>query len=250
MKTHDSKKKIDNQDSSHDENNKIKEPPKNLLPEHTESQVKIDEIVPASEGIPVQPVIQSVAASIPVSLPPQPPSPPVAVTASQVNIPPFQEHNSKRKILWIGLAGFILALVLAGGWFYFSNISKKAAKKSEIVILVTPTASPISPTKTASDEVKLDKYPIQVLNGSGVAGEASKMQKILEEEGFEVSDTGNADKFDYTDTVIQAKKGVEKSFLDKLKVLLSKTYSVGKDKVLDASDSSEVIVIVGSDEIK
>lgn len=89
-----------------------------------------------------------------------------------------------------------------------------------------------------------------MLNGSGVAGEASKMQKILEEEGFEVSDTGNADKFDYTDTVIQAKKGVEKSFLDKLKVLLSKTYSVGKDKVLDASDSSEVIVIVGSDEIK
>ena len=72
------------------------------------------------------------------------------------------------------------------------------------------------------------------------------MQEILEKEGFKVSQTGNADNYDYSDTVIQAKDNIEKTFLEKLKTLVAKSYSVGKNEKLSASDSSEIVVIVGS----
>ena len=38
----------------------------------------------------------------------------------------------------------------------------------------------------------------------------------------------------------------EKAFLEKLKNLIGKSYTLGKDESLSASDSSDVIVVVGS----
>ena len=109
-----------------------------------------------------------------------------------------------------------------------------------------PTITKVEPTVISTEEAKLDKYPIKVLNGSGITGEASKLQEILEKGGFEVVETSNADNYDYVDTIVQAKKNVEKAFLEKLKNLIGKSYTLGKDESLSASDSSDVIVVVGS----
>ncbi|MCD6361851.1 MAG: LCP family protein [Armatimonadetes bacterium] len=48
---------------------------------------------------------------------------------------------------------------------------------------------------------------VVILNGSGQVGAAGAAGALLEREGFEVADTGNADKFDYSRTIIRHPAG-------------------------------------------
>jgi len=50
-------------------------------------------------------------------------------------------------------------------------------------------------------------YTIEVLNGSGENGVATRVATELRKLGFDVLIVGNADRFDYTDTVIIDRKG-------------------------------------------
>lgn len=99
------------------------------------------------------------------------------------------------------------------------------------------------PTKA----VDLTKYEIEIQNGSGISGEASRQQENLESEGFTVSSIGNADNSDYTETIIQAKETVEAAFLDKLKSVLEESFVVGETEELPQDADSDVIVILGSE---
>ena len=47
-----------------------------------------------------------------------------------------------------------------------------------------------------------DVPPVQILNGSGVAGVAASATEFLEGRGFEVAETGNADSFDFQSTQV------------------------------------------------
>lgn len=225
------KKKTETENPEENKVQNVIEPPKNLLPDE-----KKEEITPASETpAVVTPPSVTPAESPPVVAPP-PISPPF--TKADTSMP---NQLSSKKLIWLGL---IIALLIAGGvWVFFSN---KSGNKTNTQINNSATQAVVQPTTVATEEAKPDKYPIKVLNGSGLVGEASKLKELLEKEDFVVSSTGNADNYDYTATVIQAKKSVEKSFVEKLKKLIAKTYSVGKDELLDASDSSDVTVIIGS----
>lgn len=171
---------------------------------------------------------------------PPPPLPPQE--SIQVPVP----DEAKKQFPWLLLVIVLFVLILlAAGWKYFIS-GKKPGTASQLEIFVSPTSAQIEPTKVASEEVKLDKYPIKVLNGSGIAGEASKVKTILEDAGYTVDSTGNAGNYDYTDTVIQSKKNLEPDYLANLKALLKKTYVLGKDQVLSASEEGSIVVIVGS----
>lgn len=45
---------------------------------------------------------------------------------------------------------------------------------------------------------------VEVLNGSGISGLASEVATLLQQEGFQVVDTGNADHFEYTESQVIA----------------------------------------------
>ena len=199
-----------------------------MIDENT-NEVKNDDVVPASE----------------INLSPATPPPPISVPAGQVDLP-VSSHQPSNKKYWLAGTAIILAFILAGSWFYFSNNSKQMAKKIQADKTAEPTVVRVEPTSAASQEVKTEKYPIMVLNGSGITGEASKLREILENAGFKVSETGNAEKYDYTDTIIKTKKNVETSYINDLKKLVGKSYLLGNDETLPASDSSDVVVIVGS----
>ncbi|HZJ18584.1 MAG TPA: LytR C-terminal domain-containing protein [Patescibacteria group bacterium] len=94
------------------------------------------------------------------------------------------------------------------------------------------------------------KYKIEVLNGSGISGEASKVKGLLEEERFTVSSIGNADGLNYQQTVIQAKKTVPKEFLDKLKGFLDKLYVLDDTKELPDTEKFDFVVTIGSKKVK
>lgn len=49
-----------------------------------------------------------------------------------------------------------------------------------------------------------DEVKVEVLNGSGIQGAASRVAQLLEEEGFVITYTGNADHFDYVDSQVIA----------------------------------------------
>lgn len=139
-----------------------------------------------------------------------------------------------------------ILLILAGGGFYYYQSTQKpveTVKEEETKEeSVTPTEEP-----TPAD-VKNDAYTIELLNGSGIAGEAGRAQELLEGEEFKVDSTGNAENYDFEDTVIQAGSDVDEAWIKELRRTLGKNYTVksGVTK-LDAADSTaDVVVIVGS----
>lgn len=55
---------------------------------------------------------------------------------------------------------------------------------------------------TGLDPSERARIRVEVLNGSGVAGAASRMTTYLRDRGFDVVDFGNADRFDHERTVV------------------------------------------------
>ncbi|MCJ7805074.1 LytR C-terminal domain-containing protein [Patescibacteria group bacterium] len=155
-----------------------------------------------------------------------------------------EEKKSLWYIFWIMIPVAIIVGALAGGVFYFLNSVNKNASSST----PTPIESSLpTPSSSPSAEVDLAKYQIKVLNGSGIAGEAGKVQDLLTTAGFKVSGTGNADSYNFTDTVLQTRTSIDSVFVTKLSETLSKKYSVDpKTQSLPSGETSDVIVLVGS----
>lgn len=154
---------------------------------------------------------------------------------------PSSFDPTKKNFMWPILFIFIIALLLLGGIFVYKN-NTKGEKVNVVTLSPTPTIMP-QPTKA----IDLSKYPIKILNGSGVAGEASRQKTNLEAEGFTVASVGNADNSDHTGTIIQAKKEVDKAYLNKLKSVLEKSFVVGEVEELSEDSDSNVIIIIGSE---
>ncbi len=154
----------------------------------------------------------------------------------------FSSQTSPQKnFMWPILFIFIIAILLLTGVFVYKQGIFKEEKINVVTLRPTPTIAP-SPAKT----IDLSKYPIMILNGSGVDGEAGRQRGNLEGEGFTVSSVGNAANSDYTSTIIQVKKTVEKEFLDKLKSVLEESFIVGETEELPEDADSNIIVIIGS----
>jgi hypothetical protein len=82
-------------------------------------------------------------------------------------------------------------------------------------------------------------------NGSGQAGVASKASDYLTGLGYNVSSTGNADNFNYTNVTIQVKSG-QSDFLPLLTKDLGVNYTIGNTSSdLPDSASEDALVIIG-----
>lgn len=164
--------------------------------------------------------------------------------------PIYQESQEKNaKWLW-----FLIVLIIIGALVFayirgigpFANLkseSKQAATSPTPLRLSTP-----SPTPEATSESKLDKSEpkIRVLNGSGTAGVASAVKNLLEGKGWKVASVGNADAFDFDQTVLKFKSSF-KNFEKALTGDLSDDYSViTSSESLEATDSADIEITVGS----
>jgi hypothetical protein len=101
----------------------------------------------------------------------------------------------------------------------------------------------ISPTPTS---IPNTAFKIQVLNGSGVAGQAGAVTQLLAKNDFSVAATGNADNFNYDQTQIQTKSSVP------LTVMAQITQSLQSDfdpsiltKKLPESSEFDIIITTG-----
>ena len=151
------------------------------------------------------------------------------------------EKQSKPFFLW-ALGVLVIALAVGGGLIMFTrgSFTLPSISLSGPTPTVTPPSAAPTPTPFAKDAIT-----IQVLNGSGTPGTAGTMQTFLEEKGYTVSDTGNAEAYTYTETEIHVKPSKE-AYLTILEDDLSESYTVGALKAtLPDDEAYDVRIIVG-----
>ena len=151
------------------------------------------------------------------------------------------------KILLIILIILSVIAVIVGGVFYYQkNISNSKNEESPETVQENPTTAPTATPTEAVEKVDYSKYTLQILNGSGIPGEAAKAQEMLTDLDFEDVTTGNASNYDFENSVIALKEGVPDQVFTDIKDLLNSTYNVEDTKeTLDDSSTYDVVVTIG-----
>lgn len=163
-----------------------------------------------------------------------------------------------RFLIWVVILLVIVGFIGGGLWYLKQRSVSQESVSSEIVSSPTPTFSAVtetpvatpsgkiaSPSASVSPTVKKTGLSVRILNGNGEKGVASEAKKFLEEKGYTVVSTGNADAFDYEETEIDIKEE-KSSQLDKLKADVSEKYTVGSTTSDLKSDASyDVQIIIG-----
>jgi len=160
-------------------------------------------------------------------------------------IPAYSKKDKgKSLLLWVI---FVLAVAgLTGSLLMFAVKHKSAGHLTTFFVkpTATPTPEPAA-TPTPTQSVPRSDIKIQVLNGSGIAGAGSKMKDFLTGKGWTVADVGNANNFDYQESVIYVKPDKE-AYLSLLQDDLKDTYAVGTASATLSTDVPfDAQVVVG-----
>ncbi len=197
----------------------------------------------------------------------------VSVANQQSQSQEFSQNPKRSKRFFF----FILFLLIVGGLFFFGR-SKISGIMHKLSSSPTPTVTPSStpeptqvedtptpeetttPQETDTPTPKPTQNPVdsatgldrstltvEIQNGSGTVGVASKASDILKNLGYHVTAIGNADNFDYDNTTIMV-RDTKSDFLSLLQKDLSGSYTVGSTSAaLSASSSADALVIVGKE---
>lgn len=163
-------------------------------------------------------------------------------------MPEISVHTKSSKnafFLW-GI-GLVAACVAIGGVLVFAT-KKKLNFFPSVVVMSTPTPTPTPKvTSTPTPQATRGSISIQVLNGGGVPGAATKMKKFLEDKGYKVAATANADAYTYSTTEVLVKSN-DGAFLTLLTGDLKDSYTLGTSAAtLDSSVQYDARVIVGKE---
>jgi hypothetical protein len=150
-----------------------------------------------------------------------------------------------KKLFWLFVFLVIGGLVVGGFFYYKSKVGSQPKEDTSRAPQATSTPEATS-TPTPAEEVKLDSLKVNILNGSGIPGEAGKVQALLEEGGFADFETGNAESYDYTITEVTLKEGVSSAAFDAVKEALEEYNVVKQEDALDQDSEFDVEIIVGT----
>lgn len=161
----------------------------------------------------------------------------VEVVGGEMKTP--KTKNMKKVMLIVGGVILLVGVVLGG----VMRARSGASEVEPIVITPKATSTP-APTPEPVDWAELK---VQILNGSGVTGEAGVVSKILEGVGFEseMITAGNADSYDYTKAEVRVKTGLSEQVYQAIAEALKADYQVMMGEELAENEEYEVIVIVG-----
>ncbi len=199
------------------------------------------------------PVTPEPVPETPVSPAPVAPQEPVAPETPPIDFSAETEKPNFFKLFLITIGVALIVAAIAGSLYvYFSGISKtkkqSPSQTPSSTLPPTPTQTPSSTTPSPSPipAEKLSSLKINILNGSGKIGVASNAKSLVEKVGFKVTSTGNAQTFDFTDTIIQVKGTIDASIVDLLKQALSSNYQVKVGDKLNSSNNFDIVITVGS----
>jgi hypothetical protein len=168
--------------------------------------------------------------------------------------PKEEKVENKSSSFFVLFISFLLGLVfgagLIGGIFYYKTKVEKPNNQAvsqptpggEQTTEMTPEASP---SASPSDH-SLSTYKVQILNGSGKAGEAAKAEKLLKTAGLTNTKTANALSYDYKETEISLKSNVPDAVYETVVKSLS-SYQTKKAGTLDDSSLYDIIITIGQE---
>jgi hypothetical protein len=178
---------------------------------------------------------------------------PVASTIEPVIETGFVEEKEevKKRILSKTTIFLIVILVVALGVMSFVLYNNFKPTKEKVVekpvevatITVTPVASP---SAAVVEKVDLSKYTVQVLNGSGVTGEAGRIKELLVAKGFVTVDTGNGP--DTTVTQLSKKTTVDDQGVAAIRENVA-SYKIGDIGLLTSDNKYDLVIVLGSEKI-
>lgn len=144
----------------------------------------------------------------------------------------------------------ILGLLAFDGYLIWTKVLNSKEPPPEITGTVEV---PEELKSTISEEEQLAQLredlrtsiTIQILNGAGIAGAAGSAQSYLGELGYQDMQAGNADSYDYAQTIVSVKMG-EVDILSMLLDDLSATYeTTTSEEYLDSDNPFDAIIIIG-----
>lgn len=168
------------------------------------------------------------------------------VDKPQANFIPVKPSSGPNPLFILIPGVLLLGALLGGVYFYQKGVNQGLSPSPTPESTQKVVEETVAPSSSPSAKLDLTKYAIKVQNGSGIPGTANSAKDLLTKAGFRVSGTGNADNYDYTDTIIKAKSEVPADFIAKLTTTLSQTYKVAKSQTLSDSSADSVLVIIGS----
>lgn len=169
-------------------------------------------------------------------------SPPVEV---MMPIEVTKVEGGSGKWIWVwAVVGLLLGIGVGAGVGFLVWGNKKEAVVVQPAGKVEPTKADVkaTPTPTVAVEVKRSELKVQVLNGSGVKGEAAKAKSLLENLGYKDVATGNADRNDYEATEVTAAKD---EYWKTVRADLGSKYEVASKSGTAQLGEFDVVVILG-----
>lgn len=146
------------------------------------------------------------------------------------------------KFVWIFVYTLIILGALAAGYFIYNT---GTAPRGEVEREIATAPSPTMTSETQAPELDRSELTIQILNGAGEPGVASTAQEYLENLGYEVSEIGNAESFDYEETVVSLKE-VRSEFEELLIDDLGENYVVSDEvETLDEDSDYDAVITIG-----
>lgn len=158
-----------------------------------------------------------------------------------------EESKTPKGLLIVVVILILLALGVVGFVVYKSNAMSKAQitdapiPTPEVSVVETPEATP-TPGITDKSVVK-----IQVLNGSGIVGQAGQVATALEKDDFKTPDTGNYEGDKQAETVVNYTAGVDKTLVDEVVKVLKKTFTTVTAVASTSLTDFDIQVITGTD---
>lgn len=165
------------------------------------------------------------------------------VVGGEIKVVPVEEKKQTVSTTTIVLVVvLILSIILMVVVLYLN--SKQSATKIvapvKTAITIAPTASP---TAAIQEKMDLSIYKVQVLNGSGVTGEAGRVKDLLTGKGFASVDVGNAPP--QTETSIDQKSSFPSDALTAAEDNI-KEYKIGNIGLLTSDSKYDLVIVLGS----
>lgn len=154
------------------------------------------------------------------------------------------------------ILGIIAILVATGAALYILFMDDSSDKDTS----TTATTASVEATTTATAEESVSATApanpspeatftytdesIRIANGNGISGEAGRIEKILQDKGYEIVSTGNASRT-YAESIIYFKSGQD-DLADAIKSDLSDEYSFTTEVADSVVGSYDAVVVLGS----
>lgn len=162
---------------------------------------------------------------------------------------PTTGYSGKTKLgVLIGVVLIVTAMVV---WGTSTWKKQSVVKGSEVKKVVAVEYKQLSNSPTSKPEKDKKVVTIQILNGTGVAGQAGLIVKALVESGYKLANIklGNAEEFGHTGTTITANADFEEIVAD-IKDAVKPVFPEITDGIADSNpnvDSGyDVVIITGS----